>query len=123
MVIPEPPPYASSVGREGSGERLAISSNASSRGGSSQAPGEHAAIRRAVSMRSSIKAAANAAEAPTPLPVAKRNRVPRSRMKISGSKFSPNSGDTASRTLGSANDPKARETPCQMESRVRESES
>jgi hypothetical protein len=49
--------------------------------------------------------------------------VPRSRMNASGSKPSPGTGRHGIEHSGSANDPSARETPCQMESRVRGSES
>jgi hypothetical protein len=72
VVIPVPPPSAISVGSDGRGARLPISSSASSIGGSSRAPGERAASRRAVSTRSSTNAATSAAEAPAPAPVASR---------------------------------------------------
>ena len=123
VVMPVPPPSAINVGRDGKGARLPISSNANSSGGSSLAPGIRAASLRAVSMRSSTNAATNAADAPAPAPVANRYSVPRLVMNRSGSKPSPGLGDTESRTRGSARAPRARETPCQMESRVRGSES
>ena len=72
VVIPVPPPSAMSTGRDGSGERLPISSSASSSGGSSRAPGEAAARWRAVSTRSSMNAATSDQEAPAPAPVASR---------------------------------------------------
>lgn len=72
VVIPVPPPSAISVGSDGSGARLPISSRARSIGGSSRVPGEVAAIFRAVSTRSSMNAATSAEDAPAPAPVASR---------------------------------------------------
>jgi hypothetical protein len=69
VVIPVPPPSAMSTGREGSGERLPISSRARSTGGSRPAPGEPAARCRAVSTRSSMKAATSDHDVPAPAPV------------------------------------------------------
>ncbi len=121
--MPVPPPSAMSVGSEGSGARLPISSSAIRSGGSSRAPGDRAATRRAVSTRSSTRAATNAALFPAPAPVASRYSVPRLRMNCSGSKCSPSDGLTASKTRGSASAARASDTPCQMLSRVRGSES
>ena len=123
VVMPVPPPSAMRVGSDGSGARFPISSNASSTGGSRRAPAERAAIRRAVSMRSSTSAATSAEDAPAPAPVASKYRVPDSVRNASGSKCSPERGVTASSTRGSASAESARETPCQMESRVRGSAS
>lgn len=92
---------------------------ASSRGGSSRPARAVAARRRAVSVRSSMKALTSAAAAPAPAPVASRYRVPRSVRNRVGSKVSASLGVTACRTLGSARAAKATATPCQMESRVR----
>ncbi|KQY47997.1 hypothetical protein ASD18_12305 [Cellulomonas sp. Root137] len=64
MVIPEPPPSAIKEGRDGRGVRLAISSRASSRGGSRRAPGARAARARAVSVMSSTNAATRGAHDP-----------------------------------------------------------
>ena len=72
VVIPVPPPSAMSTGIDGSGERFPISSRASSRGGSSRAPGDAAARCRAVSTKSSMNAATSGHEAPAPAPVASK---------------------------------------------------
>jgi hypothetical protein len=66
-----------------------------------------------------MNAATSDHDAPAPAPVASRYRVPWWVRNSTGSKCSPGRGDTESRTRGSARDDRARETPIQMESRVR----
>lgn len=115
-MIPVPPLSAMSTGSAGSGAKFSISSNANSSAGSMRAPAERAASFRAVSTRSSMNAATRAAAAPEPLPVASRYRVPLAVRNSSGSNASSGSGETASRTRGSARAAKAKLTPCQIES-------
>src|SRR5690606_20662600 len=97
--------------------------SARSSGGSNRAPGEAAASARAVSTRSSRKAATSDQDAEAPAPVDSRYIVPLSRRNVAGSNDSPGPGETASMTLGSARQVSARETPIQIGARVRGSES
>ena len=72
VVIPDPPPSAMSVGKDGNGDRFATSSSASNSGGSRRAPGLRAARRRAASTTSSMSAATSGAELFAPAAVASR---------------------------------------------------